>query len=380
MPTERDFTELRAAIAEGTRLAYAQEWDEARALFQTIKSAAIELRDADAEAWAEQYLGRIDRDTGVFDNAMEHYGRALDLAQALQETRLTAIILDQIGGVYAKLKDYDTACEYYQRALRTHPEAASFANGNLARLNQLIGNANEAKRLTEESDRAYEVEGPVYGPALIHIERADSSIVENDLVAAVAEAREARRQGSTIGHEEAVKASKAVIHKICGAFARDETSFPQIQSVLATQFSEAEEEFEITLWVNACVALGDRLMLIEAAQLYWVLFNHAGERHFKGVKDFLRPRFLFNKRPIQKVETHLKKMLRASSASQSPGATAAIRVALAQCLGSQGRFEAAIEQAEAAKKLFAKASCQRNSADCDMLLQELFQHQRSTLR
>ena len=39
MPTGRDFTELRAAIAEGMRLAYAQEWDAARALFQNASNA-----------------------------------------------------------------------------------------------------------------------------------------------------------------------------------------------------------------------------------------------------------------------------------------------------------------------------------------------------
>ena len=141
---------------------------------------------------------------------MEHYGRALDLAQVLEETRLTAIVLDQIGGVYTKLGDYDTAYEYYQRALASHPEAASFTKGNLARLNQLIGNPNEAKRITEVSNRAYRIEGPVYGPALIKIERAESAFLENDLETAVAEAREgAWQEGlTTVGHEEeAVKAN-----------------------------------------------------------------------------------------------------------------------------------------------------------------------------
>ena len=51
-------------------------------------------------------------------------------------------------------------------------------------------------------------------------------------------------------------------------------------------------------------------MLVEAAQLYWALFNFADERHLEDVRDFLRPRVLFNKRPIQEVEAQLRKRLR----------------------------------------------------------------------
>jgi hypothetical protein len=52
-------------------------------------------------------------------------------------------------------------------------------------------------------------------------------------------------------------------------------------------------------------------------------------------------------------------------------------VALAQCLGSQGKYELALKHAQAAKELYSNAFSQRNSADCEVLLQELFQHQQS---
>ena len=371
MPPERDFVMLRTLIAQGTSLTYEQKWQEAQALFLNVKRAAMKLGDIDAEAWAEQYLGRIERDRGNQDAAMRHYDRALELARSLRETRLAAVVLDQIGGSYAKRKDYERAHDFYQQALRTDPRAASFVKGNLARLHQLMGNVDQAKRLTKESSLAYRTEATPYGPALNHIELAEGAIFENDLITAVEEARRARQMGSSIGHQEAIDAAMVVIHKVTGAFGDDATTFAQVKAVLATQFGEDEEEVETTLWVNACVTLSYRGTLCEAAELYWALYNRALLKNQVAVLDFLRPRRFFDKRPIQKLETNLENQLRTKTAAQDRIGAARLRLGLAECVAAQGKFGAAIKHAQGARELYSKTTSPSDAARCENLIREL---------
>jgi tetratricopeptide (TPR) repeat protein len=370
MPPREHYHRLRQLIAEGTSLAYAHKWADANHVFLDVKETAERFDDIDALAWAEQYLGRIQRDQDNHDAAMRHYNRALELAQLLSETRLEAVVLDQIGTSYRNREEYNRAIEYYNRALATHPCAESFAKGNLAVLKQEMRNIDDSNRLLDESRNAYQKEPSPYGPALIHVKRARGALLECDLTTAATEAQQAFHIGSSVGHEDALVEAREIISEICAAFADDSTTVQHIKAVLAIPFRPGTEELERTLWINACVVLGERGMLREAAGLYWTLFKRACDQSDRATLKFLRYR-RFRKQPAQLLEAQLLDELRSVGTGRDPVSAAELTSALARCVGAQGRIRNAIDYARNSQEMCSTSIHPTESAECKILLQEL---------
>jgi tetratricopeptide (TPR) repeat protein len=369
--SELQFQILREYIAEGKQLAYDRNWREAQKVFLELKELGEALDDIDAVAWAEQYLGRIQRDQGKHAAGMKHYEIALDLAERLGERRLTAIILDQIATSYRMRKEYETAYEYYMKALTTHPRSESFVKGNLSELHRLMGNLDEAERLAEESRRAYKSDPTPYGAGLIHIKRAQIAIFKNDLLVAITEVLEAWRHGVKVGHKDVLDVAKEVVADICKAFGNDSTTFAQVKDVLAVNFRNDESDFRRTLWLNASNALGKRHMTCEAAEVYWQWFKLATATSDKQDLDFLMRKTPTKGHSYARLQDDIELQLRSKTALQNPLYLAKTTVARAHAFGSHGEFSAAIEQAQVAKELYANASSFQEVEMCEILIQEL---------
>lgn len=96
---------------------------------------ASQARDLDL------YLGEIYEGFRDFERALEHYQRALPLAQTPGNEGALGRIYDRIGAVYYKMEDYAKAQDFLEDALRVNTEARNVAmqKSELMRLGDVSG-------------------------------------------------------------------------------------------------------------------------------------------------------------------------------------------------------------------------------------------------
>ncbi len=83
---------------------------------------ALELKKDKHIADANYVLGESCLDLGLFDNAMQHLLKALQLNRELNDNKLTARTLNLIGVVYGRMYDHDKALSCFLEALNYKDE------------------------------------------------------------------------------------------------------------------------------------------------------------------------------------------------------------------------------------------------------------------
>jgi tetratricopeptide (TPR) repeat protein len=101
-------------------------------------------------------LGRIEERLSNFDVSLDHYSRALEVAQDLGDTRAVARALNGIGGIHEHHGEYDAAEENYQRSLIYYQQlddqdGECTVSINLANIAKFLGDAEKSIGLYEHA-------------------------------------------------------------------------------------------------------------------------------------------------------------------------------------------------------------------------------------
>jgi len=90
--------------------------DQAISYFQNAIQLAINLKDKNSQARAENYLGQLFKDQKQFDKALQHYREALELVTEIEFQPGISACLTNMAEIYVIQKAHDKAFEYLDRA------------------------------------------------------------------------------------------------------------------------------------------------------------------------------------------------------------------------------------------------------------------------
>lgn len=103
-------------LARGVRLLSEDKTDSAQVIFTALTSEALGEKEPAVFVRAHLNIGRIYGDRGENVIALQHYQKALQKAESLQDKNLIAPVLKNIGVLYISWKRFDDALAYYERA------------------------------------------------------------------------------------------------------------------------------------------------------------------------------------------------------------------------------------------------------------------------
>lgn len=137
---------------KGLTLLNKDKSDSAMILFTPLTTNEVRDREPELFIRAQLNIGRIYGDKGDNVTALQHYQEALQEAESLNDKRLIAPILKNIGVLYISWKKFDKALEYYDKA-----EAIARALNNQELIADCQNNKGTVYEQLEEYDRAIEV-------------------------------------------------------------------------------------------------------------------------------------------------------------------------------------------------------------------------------
>lgn len=102
------------------------------------------------------HLGRIYEGFRNFELALEHYHRALALAQVSAGDTLLGQIYDSIGNIYYQIEQYDKAKEFLEDALRVHSETrnVNMQQTELIRLGDILSKLGKSEAAVQHQLKA----------------------------------------------------------------------------------------------------------------------------------------------------------------------------------------------------------------------------------
>lgn len=103
-------------LEKGLELLGRDQADSAQALFTQLTTNEVRDREPELFIKAQLNIGRIYGDKGDNVTALKHYQLALQQAESLNDKKLIAPILKNIGVLYISWKKFDQALEYYDKA------------------------------------------------------------------------------------------------------------------------------------------------------------------------------------------------------------------------------------------------------------------------
>jgi CHAT domain-containing protein/tetratricopeptide (TPR) repeat protein len=231
--------------------------EESFAAARESLAAAIETKDRTLEAGGHSSMAVAFKQRGEYRAALTQYLQSLELYQALGSVGAQAIVVGNIGGLYAAQGDLDLAIDYYRRSLPMAVQAnyriteARFTS-NLAEA--YVGMANWAKA-RETATRSLEL-----ARALNHRETIAGSLA----ILAEAAWNENRREESITLSEQAVKAldeigNKDILVTVLPAMASKLLKLGQTQramEILARARTLARENGDRASLYEACTTEG----------------------------------------------------------------------------------------------------------------------------
>jgi tetratricopeptide (TPR) repeat protein len=347
-PDQREIQEL---IQRGKELCYQKKYKEAWDILSFAEQRAVAINDDFGKAWAKQYLGRVARDTGNLDYAMELYEQALELAHHRSATELIAIIYDQIGTTYKARGDLEQAQAYFQMALATDP-TASYATGNLALIHKLRGNAERAQELTAESQRGYQIAGDSRGEAVTYGVQAEACLANKDYLGASRLALKAYRLALEAQHAEAAENAQKIFYIVCGDLLQAPNSFVQFERILQLDWKPDEWELRQGILLNLFMYCVESKLFKEAAEVAWKYIKLAITHNDIRIVSTLRRRGWFRKRPLQHIHVALKRAHAIQLIQGQPLDIASAKLDWAYCLAAQGKLAPALRLGAAAEAIF----------------------------
>jgi len=102
------------------------------------------------------HLGEIYEGFKDFEQALEHYHKALAMAQITGTDTVLGRIYDRIGNIYYQIEEYGKAREFFQDALRVHTETDSVAmqKSELIRLGDIMSKLGDSEAALKYQIRA----------------------------------------------------------------------------------------------------------------------------------------------------------------------------------------------------------------------------------
>jgi tetratricopeptide (TPR) repeat protein len=356
---EREIAEL---IDVGKELFYQKRFDEAREALLQCEELAVRLGDDHGNAWAKQYLGRIERDSGKLDDAMRLYEQALELAERIPDSKLVAVINDQIGTTFRLQGNLDRAEQHFRIAMATDPQNAPYAKANLAIVHQQRGQVKRASVLDEEARSEYQNEGNLRNEAMLCCNRADACLSRMDYRGAAKFALEAYHLAVATKYTQVATNADGIFALICNDLIGIPDGLAQFRKVLKLKWKPDEWQFRSQLLLNMFMFCVERELFNDAAETGWTFAKLAAAHQDTGVGRALRE-------PLQKTRAALMPVAEQPTDQATGPEVAAATLALAQCQAALGENEDALRLAQRAGVLLE--ACQLPQGAAQQLCEEL---------
>jgi tetratricopeptide (TPR) repeat protein len=146
--------QIQLMTALGGIASRAQQHSQANALFTQAMQLAIEIGDRPAGARLQGRLGKLSQRQRDWPKALEHYRRAVDIAESIDNPRLTSQLLLHLAGAQHSVGD-PAAASSYRRALALSQQVGDVHREALIRLNLGILLSTDGQR-SEGLDHLYQ--------------------------------------------------------------------------------------------------------------------------------------------------------------------------------------------------------------------------------
>jgi tetratricopeptide (TPR) repeat protein len=136
----------------------------ARSLLDQSLRTSRSFGDTERQAIALFELGNVGKHDGYYNEALNSYRQALQIARHLHNQVLEAVCLDSIGSIYVRLDKPGRAIEYHQRAASLHAQLEAWDHQavdllNLGQAYLLLGELRQAKDAVEAIERTVKQNG-----------------------------------------------------------------------------------------------------------------------------------------------------------------------------------------------------------------------------
>jgi len=262
--------EMVDSLEKAKKLCYNRRFDEARQAAQRCEELAIHHGEKNAQAWALQYLGRIERDSGQLDAAMPLYETALKLSEQVKDDHLTSVIYDQIGTVFLRRHELDQAQTYFNMAVATAPEKADFAMANLAILENLRGNLGRAEAHDAEARRNFKQRGDHRNESGLLVRHSEASLNAGNYGEAAGHAFEACRIAATADYQTALDNAVGLLNTAVLGLFKTKDGFERIQKLVEVTWRPEEWELQRLIFLNLAMTAKDATFFPECVFFAWL--------------------------------------------------------------------------------------------------------------
>ncbi|MFX0023112.1 MAG: tetratricopeptide repeat protein [Candidatus Hermodarchaeota archaeon] len=120
------------------------------------------------EAICHNELGIIHEDNGLFDQAIYHFNRSLEILEELEDNSKIIKIFNNLGNIYFLLKDLENSYQYYQKAFElSKQEKLIFdevkSSSNLVEVLYLLKDYDRIRKILERNLEFFKEREDIYG-------------------------------------------------------------------------------------------------------------------------------------------------------------------------------------------------------------------------
>ena len=138
---------------------------------KTLESALKIFKDENDllnEAICHNELGIINEDNGLFDQAIYHFNRSLEILEKLEDHSRIIKLLNNLGNIYFILKDLENSYQYYQKAFKLSKQMNLIfdevrSSSNLVEVLYLLKNYDRIRKILERNLEFFKEKENIYG-------------------------------------------------------------------------------------------------------------------------------------------------------------------------------------------------------------------------
>jgi Nif-specific regulatory protein len=247
---EGDLSDLATAYSNVGVVEYGRgNFHAAVELFEKAVRIDEKIGALEHEALARENLGDALEMLGVWDDAMVHYRRCVEI-EGFDETRASRLsVYVPMSRLTKKRGDIVRALEYGQKAMAAgergrDEDLIAEAAYVLASIEDERGNPEEAERYLERAMRIFDANHTLHGMARSHTAAAVLVMQKGDLEQATRHAEEAERWASQLGDRFSLAKNDWARAKILSAQGEREAAAAKFESVRAV-FEELDTPYEL---------------------------------------------------------------------------------------------------------------------------------------
>ncbi len=196
--SRKDRYQLLWIYEHGWNLTYLNQYDSALYYAEKGLQKAVDLKDTNEIISFRRFLGTVYYYTQQRDKALETFKTAIKMAKPHHDYANVAALCNNIGGIYADQKEYDSAQFYLEKAIGIREQNEKQTTGFILQTKRLLattyhrdGNIDKAKELMQEVLTQSEELGErvQYAAALIYM--SDILLEENELLKSISYSKKA---------------------------------------------------------------------------------------------------------------------------------------------------------------------------------------------